>query len=87
MVGFRPGIARCHRLPGRVSGLTMAIGLLVAACGASSYGQRCWPHSRSDGGRQFDSQPIRWLDGGVQLRDHLLYPAAAPGGLRRQAAP
>jgi len=32
MVGFRPGIARCHRLPGRVSGLAVAIGLLVAAC-------------------------------------------------------
>jgi subtilase family serine protease len=33
MVGFRPGIARCPRLPGRASGLAMAIGLLVAACG------------------------------------------------------
>ena len=33
MAGFRPGIARCRRLPGRVSGLAMAIGLLVAACG------------------------------------------------------
>ena len=33
MVGFRPGIAWCRRLPGRVSGLAMAIGLLVAACG------------------------------------------------------
>jgi len=33
MVTFRPGIARCRRLPGRVSGLAMAIGLLVAACG------------------------------------------------------
>ena len=33
MVGFRPGIARCRRLPGRVSGLAIAIGLLVAACG------------------------------------------------------
>ena len=33
MVGFRPGIARCRRLPGRVSSLAMAIGLLVAACG------------------------------------------------------
>src|SRR6266849_4427933 len=32
MVGFRPGIARCRRLPGRVSSLAMAIGLLVAAC-------------------------------------------------------
>src|SRR6266567_4422390 len=32
MVGFRPGIARCRRLPGRVSGLAIAIGLLVAAC-------------------------------------------------------
>ena len=32
MVRFRPGITRCHRLPGRVSGLAMAIGLLVAAC-------------------------------------------------------
>ena len=33
MVGFRPGIARCRRLPGRVSGLAIATGLLVAACG------------------------------------------------------
>ena len=33
MVRFRPGIARCRRLPGRVSGLAIAIGLLVAACG------------------------------------------------------
>jgi len=33
MVGFRPGTARCHRLPGRASGLAIAIGLLVAACG------------------------------------------------------
>jgi subtilase family serine protease len=33
MVGFRPGIARCRRLPGRVCSLAMAIGLLVAACG------------------------------------------------------
>ena len=32
MVGFRPGIAGCRRLPGRVSGLAIAIGLLVAAC-------------------------------------------------------
>ena len=33
MVRFRTGIARCRRLPGRVSGLAIAIGLLVAACG------------------------------------------------------
>jgi subtilase family serine protease len=33
MVGFRPGMARCRRWPGRVSGLVMAIGLLAAACG------------------------------------------------------
>jgi subtilase family serine protease len=33
MVGFRPGIARCHGLLGRVSGLVVAVGLLVAACG------------------------------------------------------
>src|SRR2546423_15709474 len=33
MVVFRPSIARCRRLPGRVSGLAIAIGLLVAACG------------------------------------------------------
>jgi subtilase family serine protease len=42
MVGFRPGIARCHRLPGRVSGLAVAIGLLVAACGPA--------HTASDAG-------------------------------------
>src|SRR4029077_765645 len=35
MVGFRPGIARCRRLPGRVSGLAIATGLLVAACGSA----------------------------------------------------
>jgi subtilase family serine protease len=33
MIGFRPGIARCRRLPGRVSSLAVATGLLVAACG------------------------------------------------------
>jgi subtilase family serine protease len=33
MVGFRPGIARCHGLLGPVSGLAVAVGLLVAACG------------------------------------------------------
>jgi subtilase family serine protease len=33
MVRFRTGIARCRRLPGRVSGLAIATGLLVAACG------------------------------------------------------
>src|SRR5437868_7045843 len=32
MVGFPSGITRCQRLPGRVSGLAIAIGLLVAAC-------------------------------------------------------
>jgi subtilase family serine protease len=42
MVGFRPSIARRHRLPGRVSGLAMAIGLLVAACGPA--------HTASDAG-------------------------------------
>ena len=31
MAGFRPGAARCRRLPGRVSGLATAIGLLLAA--------------------------------------------------------
>ena len=35
MFRFRTGIARCRRLPGRVSGLAIAIGLLVAACGSS----------------------------------------------------
>src|SRR4029077_7449547 len=35
MVRFRTGIARCRRLPGRVSGLAIAIGLLVAACGSA----------------------------------------------------
>src|ERR1700749_4680278 len=33
MVRFRTGIARCRRLPGRVSGLAKAPGLLVAPCG------------------------------------------------------
>ena len=32
MVGFPSGITRCQRLPGRVSGLAIATGLLVAAC-------------------------------------------------------
>ena len=33
MVGFRPGTVRCCRLPGRVSGLATALGLLLlAAC-------------------------------------------------------
>src|SRR5450755_3082890 len=38
MAGFRPGIARCRRLPGRVSGLALPIGLLVAACGPAQPG-------------------------------------------------
>ncbi len=43
MAGFRPGTARCRRLPGRVSGPAMAIGLLlVAACGPA--------HPASDAG-------------------------------------
>ena len=42
MAGFRPGSARCHRLAGRVSGLAMAMGLLVAACGPG--------HTASDAG-------------------------------------
>ena len=33
MARFGPGIARCRQLPGCLSGLVMAIGLLVAACG------------------------------------------------------
>jgi subtilase family serine protease len=42
MVGFRPGIARCHRLQRRVSGLAIAAGLLAAACGPA--------HTASDSG-------------------------------------
>ena len=42
MVGFRPGTARCRRLPGRVSGLAIAIGLLAAACSPA--------HTASDAG-------------------------------------
>jgi subtilase family serine protease len=42
MTGFRPDTARCRRLPGRVSGLAMAIGLLVVACGPA--------HTASDAG-------------------------------------
>jgi subtilase family serine protease len=33
MAGFRSGITRYRRLPGRVAGLAMAAGLLAAACG------------------------------------------------------
>ena len=33
MAGFRQDIARCRQLPGCVSSLAVAIGLLVAACG------------------------------------------------------
>jgi subtilase family serine protease len=33
MVRFRTGMAGCRRLPGRISGLAIATGLLVAACG------------------------------------------------------
>jgi len=33
MVGLRPGIARRRRLPGCVSGMATAVGLLAAACG------------------------------------------------------
>ena len=35
MVGLRPGTAHCRRLPGRVVGLVIATGLLVAACSSA----------------------------------------------------
>jgi subtilase family serine protease len=50
MVGFRLGAARRHRLPGRISGLTAATGLLlVAACTSA--------HPASDGGSTASAAP------------------------------
>jgi subtilase family serine protease len=57
MVGFRPGIARCHRLPGRVSGLAMAIGLLVAACGPAHTASHAGPTAGATAGASSTASP------------------------------
>src|SRR6516162_926209 len=50
MVGFRPGTARCRRLPGRASGLALAIGLLAAACSPAHTASDAGPTARATGG-------------------------------------
>jgi subtilase family serine protease len=57
MAGFRPGIARCHRLPGRVSGLAMAIGLLVAACGPAHTASHAGPTAGATAGASSTASP------------------------------
>jgi subtilase family serine protease len=57
MVGFRPGIARCHRLPGRVSGLAIAIGLLVAACGPAHTASDAGPTAGATAGASSTASP------------------------------
>src|SRR5260370_39084303 len=57
MVGFRPGIARCRRLPGRVSGLAMAIGLLVAACGPAHTASDAGPTAGATAGASSTASP------------------------------
>jgi subtilase family serine protease len=57
MVGFRPGIGRCHRLPGRVSGLAMAIGLLVAACGPAHTTSNAGPTTGATAGASSTASP------------------------------
>jgi subtilase family serine protease len=57
MAGFRPGIARCHRLPGRVSGLAMAIGLLVAACGPAHTARGAGPTAGATAGASSTASP------------------------------
>src|SRR5262249_25363124 len=57
MVGFRPGIGRCRRLPGRVSGLAMAIGLLVAACGSAHAASDTGPTAGATAGASTTASP------------------------------
>jgi kumamolisin len=57
MVGFRPGIARCRRLPGRVSGLAMAMGLLVAACGPAHTASDAGPTAGATAGASSTASP------------------------------
>jgi subtilase family serine protease len=57
MVGFHPGIARCHRLAGRVSGLVMAIGLLVAACGPGHTASDAGPTAGATAGASSTASP------------------------------
>src|SRR5260370_33414648 len=59
MVGFPPGIARCHRLPGRVSGLAMAIGLLVAGCGPAHPASNAGPTAGATAGTSSTTRPSR----------------------------
>lgn len=57
MVGFRAGIARCRRLSGRVSGLAMAIGLLVAACGPAHTASDAGPTAGATAGASSTASP------------------------------
>ena len=57
MVGFRPGIARCHRLPGRVPGLALAIGLLVAGCGPAHTARDAGPAAGATAGASSAATP------------------------------
>jgi subtilase family serine protease len=58
MVEFRPGTARCRRLPGRVSGLATAIGLLlVAACGPAHTAGHAGPTAGATAGASSTANP------------------------------
>src|SRR5215475_16218885 len=50
MVGLRPGIARRRRLPGCVSGMATAVGLLAAACGPGQAASNAGPTATATAG-------------------------------------
>jgi subtilase family serine protease len=57
MIRFRPGTARCRRLPGRVSGPAIVIGLLVAACGPAHTASHAGPTAGATAGASSTASP------------------------------
>jgi len=57
MVGFRSGTARCRRLPGRASGLALAIGLLAAACSPAHPASDAGPTAGATAGASSTASP------------------------------
>jgi subtilase family serine protease len=57
MVGLRPRIARSYRLPVRVSGLVMAIGLLAVACGPAHPASETGPTAGATAGTSPAASP------------------------------
>src|SRR5215469_3425383 len=57
MAGFRPGTARCRWLPGRASGLALAIGLLAAACSPAHPASDAGPTAGATAGASSTASP------------------------------